>query len=322
MASSSAPKPAATAATAPAAVAADSKKESSLTLASAAALSDISFNFKGKLALVTGSTLGIGYAIAAGYVRSGASVVVNGRDQKVVDATVQKLTPLLSDAKGGQKIFGVAGDVGTAAGCKKLVADVEKLGAGPVEFLINNVSIFAAKDFFDNTDDEWENYFQINVMSAVRLSRVYLQSMLKRNSGRIVIISSECGFCPIPTMIPYSFSKGAQINIARGLAELTHGTKVTVNSLLPGPTATEGVESYLAGRLPLENAALAKAGKPPMTLDQFRDAYCKQTEPTSILERFVVPEEVANATLFLCTAGAVAINGSAQRVEGGIVRHL
>ncbi len=151
-------------------------------------------------------------------------------------------------------------------------------------------------------------------MSCVRLSRAILPGMIKRNkNGRVIIISSEVGERPSGAMIPYSVTKGAQINFARGLAETTHGTTVTVNTVLPGPTATEGVEEYLKTRLPIENEALKKAGKSPLTLDQLRDEYCRTTEPTSIIERFIKPEEVANATLFVCTSSAAAINGSAFR---------
>jgi len=254
------------------------------------------------------------------FARSGASVVVNGRDQKVVDAAVAKMTAELGTAKpAGAKFYSIAADVATAAGCKTLMEKVDAIA--PLDVLICNVSIFKAKEFTAIDDDEWLNYFNVNIMSCVRLCRSYLPQMIKRNAhGRVVIISSECGLRPLPSMIAYAMTKGSQINLARGLAELTHGTTVTVNSLLPGPTATEGLEPYLKTRLQLENAKRPAGSQ--LTFEEFQANYMRLTEPSSIIERYIEPVEVAYATLFLCTISAGVINGNAQRVEGGIVRHL
>ena len=176
----------------------------------------------GKTALVTGSTAGIGHAIAKGLAASGASVVINGRGQDKVDAAVRKL-----EGAGG-KVRGIAADVSTAAGCKALVAALPE-----VDILINNAGIFEPKDFFEIPDEDWTRFFEVNVMSGVRLSRAYMKGMLKRNWGRIVFISSESGLNIPVEIIHYGMSKTAQLSVARGLAQLTRGTGVTVNSVLP-----------------------------------------------------------------------------------------
>src|SRR6202046_2325990 len=193
-------------------------------------------DLSGKTALVTGSTAGIGYAIAKGLAASGADVVLNGRSKARVDGAVARLAKELS----GGKIRGIAGDVSTAAGCKELVAALPE-----VDILINNAGIFEPKNFFEIPDEDWSRFFEVNVMSGVRLSRAYLPAMLKRNWGRIVFISSESAL-NIPTaMIHYGTTKTAQLSISRGLAKLTRGTAVTVNSVLPGPTMSEGVETFV-----------------------------------------------------------------------------
>jgi NAD(P)-dependent dehydrogenase (short-subunit alcohol dehydrogenase family) len=179
-----------------------------------------------------------------------------------------------------------------------------------VDVLVNNLGIFAVKDFVDIDDDEWMHYFNVNVLSCVRTCRYYLPRMLERNAGRIIFISSECGVRPIPRMTHYSMTKAAQISIARGLAELTRGTKVTVNSLLPGPTYTEGVQVYMEG-------IAAKEGR---KVEDVAAEYFTKDEPTSIIGRFIQPEEIGHAAVFLAENGAV--NGSALRVEGGIVRSI
>ena len=195
-------------------------------------------DLSGKTALVTGSTAGIGLAIAKGLAAAGADVVINGRGQDKVDAAVKAIAA----SKPAGKISGVAADVSTEAGCNAVVAVLPD-----VDILVNNTGIFEVKDFFDIPDQEWSRYFEVNVLSGVRLARAYMKSMLKRNWGRIIFISSESGISIPPDMIHYGMTKTAQLGISRGLAKLTRGTGVTVNSVLPGPTLTEGVEIFLKG---------------------------------------------------------------------------
>src|SRR6185369_1684297 len=189
-------------------------------------------DLSGMTALVTGSTSGIGHAIAKGLLAAGADVVVNGRTQAKVDAVAAALGKTAD--KAGGKVRGVAADVSTEAGCKALVAALPD-----VDILVNNTGIFEVKDFFDIPDRDWSNFFEVNIMSGVRLSRAYMKGMLKRNWGRIIFISSESGVNIPVDMIHYGMTKSAQLSISRGLAKLTRGTGVTVNSVLPGPTLTE-----------------------------------------------------------------------------------
>ncbi len=255
-------------------------------------------DLKDKLTLITGSTKGIGAAIAAAFVERGARVIVHGRQAEEVETSRKAL--------GAHA--GVVGDLGTAAGCDGVLAQLADLGT--VEILINNAGIFSVQDFFTIDDEEWLRYFQVNVLSAVRLSRALMPGMLERGQGRIINIASEAAIKPLPQMIHYSMTKTALIALARGLAELTKGTAVTVNSLLPGPTWTEGVEAYVEG--------LAKEeGKP---VQDVVENYFKQHEPTSLIQRFITVEEVAGGAVFLASNGAA--NGSALRLEGGIVRTI
>ncbi len=195
-------------------------------------------DLSGKSALVTGSTTGIGHAIARGLAAAGATVTVNGRTQAKVDAAVAALAKAVPRAK----IRGVAADVSTVVGCKTVMMVLPD-----VDILINNAGIFEPKGFFDIPDDDWTRFFEVNVMSGVRLSRAYLPGMLKRNWGRIVFISSESALNIPKEMIHYGVSKTAQLAVSRGLAEMTRGTAVTVNSVLPGPTMSEGVETFVKG---------------------------------------------------------------------------
>src|SRR6266550_5057650 len=193
-------------------------------------------DLSGKTALVTGSTAGIGYGIAKGLAAAGADVALNGRSQATVDAAVKKLAAEVS----GSKVRGIAADVSTSAGCKALVAALPD-----VDILVNNAGIYGAKDFFEIPDEDWSRIFEVNVMSGVRLARAYMKGMLKRNWGRIVFISSESALNIPAEMIHYGTTKTAQIALARGLAETTVGSKVTVNSVLPGPTRSEGVGKFV-----------------------------------------------------------------------------
>jgi NAD(P)-dependent dehydrogenase (short-subunit alcohol dehydrogenase family) len=257
-------------------------------------------DLSGKTALVTGSTAGIGYAIAKGLAASGASVVVNGRSKARVDEAVARLT---SDVAGG-KIRGIAADVSTAAGCQELVAALPD-----VDILINNAGIFEPKDFFEIPDEDWSRFFEVNVMSGVRLSRGYLRGMLKRNWGRVVFISSESAL-NIPTeMIHYGTTKTAQLAISRGLAKLTRGTGVTVNSVLPGPTMSEGVEGFVKDLARQNGQSEAEAA----------GQFVKQHRPASLLQRFASTDEIANMVVYVASKEASATNGAALRAEGGIV---
>ncbi|WLB13395.1 SDR family oxidoreductase [Bradyrhizobium elkanii] len=260
-------------------------------------------DLSGKTALVTGSTAGIGNAIAKGLAETGAEVVVNGRGQAKVDAAVAAI----GKAVPGAKVRGIAADVSTAAGCKALLAALPD-----VDILVNNAGIFEPKPFFDIPDEDWSRFYEVNVMSGVRLSRGYMQGMLKRNWGRIVFISSESGL-NIPTeMIHYGMTKTAQLAIARGLAELTKGTAVTVNSVLPGPTMSEGVETFVKD--------LAKQNG--QSVEEAASNFVKQHRPTSLLQRFASTEEIANLVVYACSKQASATNGAALRAEGGIVNTI
>ena len=260
-------------------------------------------DLSGKTALVTGSTSGIGHAIAKGLALAGASVVVNGRTQAKVDAAVAALTKALPDGK----LRGVAADVSTAAGCEALVTALPD-----VDILINNAGIFEPKGFFDIPDEDWTRFFEVNFMSGVRLSRAYLKGMLKRNWGRVVFISSESALNIPKEMIHYGVTKTAQLALSRGLAEMTRGTAVTVNSVLPGPTMSEGVETFVKD--------LAKQNG--QSVEEAASQFVKQFRPTSLLQRFASVEEIANMVVYVSSKEASATNGAALRAEGGIVQTI
>jgi NAD(P)-dependent dehydrogenase (short-subunit alcohol dehydrogenase family) len=260
-------------------------------------------DLKGKAALVTGSTAGIGFAIAKRLAREGAKVIVNGRTDARVRDAVTKIEKEISDSK----VSGVAADVGTAEGCSKLVADAKE-----VDILVNNAGIFEPKPFEEISDADWERFFAVNVMSGVRLSRAYLPDMKKRNWGRIVFVSSESGLQIPPEMIHYGMTKTAQLAIARGLAETCQKTSVTVNSVLPGPTASEGVTEFVSNL----------AAQQKISRAEFEREFFKNARPTSILQRFIEPDEIANVVAFVCSPLASAINGAAVRADGGVVRAI
>ena len=258
---------------------------------------------KGKLALVTGSTQGIGRAIAQALVAEGACVIVNGRNARTVDETMKSLS-----ATG--EAHGVVADLATAAGAQQLVEAAARIGE--VDILINNVGYFEVKPFAEISDQDWLDMFELNVMSGVRLTRALFAKMLSRNWGRVIFIASEQSVKPNPDMLHYAMSKTAQVSLARGLAELTMGTGVTVNSVLVAPTWSEGVETFLGKMAP-------EQGK---SVDEMRTAYFDGPGRTSLLQRWATPEEIAAQVVFLCSVHAAAINGAAQRVDGGIVRSL
>lgn len=260
-------------------------------------------DLSGKTALVTGSTAGIGHAIAKGLAAAGANVVVNGRSQAKVDAAVAAIGKLAA----GGKIIGVAADVSTADGCDALVTAYPD-----VDILINNAGIFEPKGFFDIPDEDWVRFFDVNVMSGIRLSRAYMPAMLSRNWGRIVFIASESAIMIPKEMIHYGMTKTAQLSVSRGLAEMTRGTAVTVNAVLPGPTMSEGVQTFVADLAKQNGQSEADAAA----------NFVKQHRPGSLIQRFASVEEVANMVVYVSSKEASATNGAALRVEGGLIQTI
>ena len=258
---------------------------------------------EGKTALVTGSTAGIGYAAALGLAREGASVVVNGRTAARVDEAVGKI----KQETGSEKVSGVAADLGTADGCAEAIKQVPS-----VDILVNNMGIFEPKEFADIDDADWMRFFETNVLSGVRLSRHYFPLMKDKNWGRIVFVSSESAVNIPAEMIHYGMTKTAQLAVARGLAETTVGTNVTVNSVLPGPTKSEGVGTMLT------QMAKEKGGDEKAVEEEF----FKSVRPSSLIHRFETPDEVAAMITFVCSEAASAVNGASLRVEGGVVRSV
>jgi NAD(P)-dependent dehydrogenase (short-subunit alcohol dehydrogenase family) len=254
----------------------------------------------GKRALITGSTAGIGYAIAVSLAREGADVILNGRTQDGVD---EALGSLLGDT--GVLAKGFAGDLGSAETCAALAA------AHPdVDILINNLGIFETKPFEDIPDADWQRFFDVNVMAGVRLARAYLPGMRRRDWGRIVFISSESAINIPVEMVHYGMTKTAQLSVARGLAETLAGTGITVNSVLPGPTRSRGVKDFL------EKMA-AEAGQPVATLEK---EFFERARPSSLIRRFADPAEVAALVTYVVSPLASATTGAALRADGGIVR--
>lgn len=254
----------------------------------------------GKTAIVTGSTAGIGLAAAIGLARTGAKTVVNGRGEDRVEGAVRKVL----EAVPGADVSGVSADLSTMEGCQALIDAVPD-----PDILVNNVGIFGPKPFFEIDDATWETFFQINVMSGVRLSRAYLKGMMDRGWGRIVFISSESALNIPADMIHYGFTKTALLSISRGLAKFAHGTGVTVNSVLPGPTMSEGVEGMLKDMAAEKGISIEAAGV----------AFVKAERPSSVLDRPASVEEVANMIVYACSKQASATSGAALRVDGGVV---
>ena len=256
---------------------------------------------KGKRVLVTGSGSGIGKATAKAFLQEGATVYVHGLTSREVDSCIGELSPF--------------GDVDGMYGDLTKLEDAESLcrfalnGKG-LDVLVNNVGIFSVKQFEELTDEDWLHFFNVNVMSAVRMSRTVLPFMLKAGRGAIVNLASEAGVKPLPQMVHYSVTKTAMLGLTRGMAELTKGTEVRVNSVLPGPTWTEGVAAYFDG--------LAEQKQEP--LDDIIKNYFRVDEPTSLIQRFVEADEVART--ITTVAANKAANGAAYRVEGGIVRSI
>lgn len=249
-----------------------------------------------RLALVSGSTAGIGYSIAEALLREGARVIVNGRSQASVDAAVATL---------GAGAIGFAGDLATAAAAEALAAAYPD-----IDILVNNLGIFEPKAFEDIPDADWMRFFEVNVLSGARLARLVLPGMKRRNWGRIVFISSESGLQIPAEMVHYGMTKSAQIAIARGIAETVAGSGITVNSVLPGPTRSRGVEDFVQ----------ALAGDSGQTFEQFEQEFFEKVRPTSLIKRFATTEEVAAMVTYLCSPLASATTGAALRVDGGTVK--
>lgn len=256
----------------------------------------MNLNLENKTALVTGSTKGIGFAIARVLAAEGATVIVNGRSEKSTQEAARKL---------GGRARGVSADLSTADGCAALLKQVSS-----VDILVNNTGIFEPKPFAEIADADWQRFYDVNVMSGVRLTRGYFNGMLQRNWGRVIFISSESGVQIPDEMIHYGMTKAAQLALVNGLAQLTKGTGVTVNAVLPGPTASEGVSDFVA-----ELAASAR-----QTPQEFEKEFFRSVRPTSLLQRFAQVDEVANTVAFICSPLASATNGAAVRVDGGVLR--
>lgn len=260
-------------------------------------------NIKGQTALVTGSTAGIGKAIAKSLVAEGVTVIINGRHEDKVHQTMQEIQQQYPEAV----LQSLVSDLGTAQGCQKAIEEFPV-----VDILINNLGIFEPKEYFNISDEEWFKMFEVNIMSGVRLKRWYLNQMIQKKVGRVIFIASEAALMPSQEMAHYSATKTMQLSLSRSLAELTKETNVTVNTVMPGSTFTEGVETMLNSLYSHEN----------LTMEEAEARFMKENRPTSIIQRLIRPEEVAHFVTFLSSPLSSAINGSALRIDGGLVRSV
>ncbi|AKO93356.1 SDR family NAD(P)-dependent oxidoreductase [Priestia filamentosa] len=260
-------------------------------------------SLKGKTALVTGSTAGIGKAIALSLVAEGATVLINGRREEKVKQTIREIQTQYPQAILQPAIH----DLGTEQGCQQMIEQYPE-----VEILINNLGIFEPAEYFDIPDKDWFRLFEVNIMSGVRLTRSYLKKMIQRKEGRVIFIASEAAIMPSQEMAHYSATKTMQLSLSRSLAELCKGTNVTVNTVMPGSTLTEGVETMLNSLYPNEQ----------LTIEEAESRFMKENRPTSIIERFIRPEEMAHFVTFLSSPLSSAINGAALRADGGLVRSV
>lgn len=261
----------------------------------------MNIDFTGRQVLVTGSTNGIGFAAAKGFLEAGARVVINGRSQHSVDSALQRLGALATNA------VGFAGDLGSDPGCQALVAQHPSF-----DVIVNNLGVFNPQDFFETPDSEWQRFFDTNVMSGVRLSRAYAPGMVERHWGRIVFISSESALNIPADMIHYGFTKTGQLAVSRGLAKRLGGTGVTVNAVLPGPTLSEGVAEMLRPEVERSGESLEKVAA------DFVIAH----RGSSIIQRAASVDEVANMILYVSSEQASATTGAALRVDGGVIDTL
>ena len=257
----------------------------------------------GKMALVTGSTAGIGYAVAVALAQEGTHIILNGRTADRVEKAAKTLLKTVPAAS----INTLAVDLGTAAGADEAVRQFPQ-----VDILVNNLGIFEPKQFEQITDRDWIRFFEVNVLSGVRLSRHYLPKMREANWGRIIFVSSESALQIPAEMIHYGMTKTAQLAISRGIAETVAGTNITVNAVLPGPTASEGVNEFVDRLATQQNA----------TREEFEKRFFEQMRPTSLLKRFETPEEIAACIAFVASPLASAINGASLRIDGGVVRSI
>jgi NAD(P)-dependent dehydrogenase (short-subunit alcohol dehydrogenase family) len=260
-------------------------------------------DLSGKTAIVTGSTAGIGYAIAKGLAQAGATVVVNGRTAAAVERAVGELNSAVAHAN----IRGVAADVGSADGCTALVTAEPQ-----TDILVNNVGIYGPQDFFEIPDAEWTRFFEVNVMSGVRLSRAYLPGMVRSHWGRVLFLSSESALNIPADMIHYGFTKTALLAISRGLAKRVAGTGVTVNAILPGPTLSDGLEAMLKEEQKVSG----------LSMEETATAFVMKQRPSSIIQRAATVEEVANLVVYTASLQASATTGAALRVDGGVVETI
>jgi NAD(P)-dependent dehydrogenase (short-subunit alcohol dehydrogenase family) len=256
----------------------------------------MNLQLENKTALITGSTKGIGFAIARALAGEGAKVILNGRTAASVDAAVRKI---------GKSARGIVADLSGAAGCAQVVEQ-----AGLIDILINNAGIFEPKPFAEIPDADWDRFYQVNVLSAIRLTRAFFPPMLQRNWGRVIFMSSESGIQVPEEMIHYGMTKAAEIALVNGLARLTRGTAITVNAVLPGPTASEGVTDFVG--------ALAMNAK--QSPAEFEQEFFRSVRPTSLLQRFASVDEIAHTVTYLCSPLASATNGAAVRADGGVLR--
>ncbi len=256
-----------------------------------------------KRALITGSTAGIGFAIAKALVKEGARVTVNGRTEERVSEAQRRIATEIPNGK----ITGVAADLSSSDGVARIIEACPE-----IDILVNNVGIFKPRAFVQISDAEWLRFFEVNVMSGVRLSRHYLPQLKERNWGRIVFISSESAANIPAEMIHYGVTKTAQVALARGIAETTIGTGITVNSVLPGPTITEGVGTFLQ----------QLAEERSISLEEMEKLFFEKARPSSLIKRFIQPEEVASLVAYLCSPLSAATNGAALRVDGGVVQSI
>jgi NAD(P)-dependent dehydrogenase (short-subunit alcohol dehydrogenase family) len=259
--------------------------------------------FKGRRAIVTGSTAGIGRSIAEGLARAGASVVINGRREERVAAALRELRALLPDTD----FTGVVADVSTPEGSAALEAQVKD-----ADILVNNAGTARLNGFFEQKDSEWLDLFQLNVMSGVRAARHYVPGMVKRGWGRVVFISSESAVMIPKEMIDYGVTKTAQLAVSRGLAELVGGTGVTVNAVLPGPTRSEILGNWMK----------STAEERGITQEEAEQNFLKTMRPTTLLNRFTTTDEVANMVVYICSEQAAGTSGAALRVDGGVIRSI
>jgi len=259
------------------------------------------FGLENKTALVTASSGGIGLEIARSLAAEGAKVIINGRSMSNVQTAIADILRTNPDAN----LIPLAADNATAAGCTETISQINE-----VDILVNNLGIYEAVGFFDETDEAWQNLFEVNIMSGVRLTRHYLEKMIQKGTGRVIFISSESGITPAPEMAHYSATKTMQLGISRALSELTKGTQVTVNSVLPGPTRTEGVEKFIQGIFP------------DVPLKEAEKKFIAENRPSSLIQRLIDPKEIGDIVAFVASDRASIINGSTIRAEGGLVRTI